>query len=57
MFKFENSVFEGENIPDFANLASEFQIIPNNPGFSPYIDGCTPYEGMNAYICVNEHLG
>jgi hypothetical protein len=36
---------------------SDFQVISNNTGFAPYIEGCTGHENMNAYICESEKLG
>ena len=39
------------------NYGSKFQVIPNNPGLSPYLEGCRQEEIMNAYICNREHLG
>jgi hypothetical protein len=51
---FSGSTFEGTK-PTWQ--AKDFQIIANNSGFAPYIEGCKPYSGMNAYLCKAEKLG
>lgn len=32
-------------------------MIPNNDGFSPYVEDCEYYKAHNGYICENEYLG
>lgn len=54
LYRFENSQFIGTK-PSFAS--DSFQIISNNTGFSPHVEGCTPMKKWNAYVCENEDLG
>lgn len=37
LFSFKNSAWYGTTIN---NAKSDFQVIPNNPGLSPYIQNC-----------------
>ena len=53
LFDFKDTMFSPTNP---FNYGSKFQVIANNEGFSPYVDGCTKKEGMNAYVCKKEHL-
>ena len=51
---FQGSVFYGSK----ARWATDdFQIIANNTGISPFIEGCKGYEWMNVYVCEAEKLG
>lgn len=36
---------------------NDFQLIANNDGFGPYVDGCTQDVVMNAYVCDERRLG
>jgi hypothetical protein len=38
------------------SISGDFQVIPNNPGFSPYADNCIFNEKFNAYICQASNL-
>lgn len=51
---FHRTVFKGK-MPS-GNLRSTFQVIGNNPGFSPYIDECEYKENWNAYLCDEPKL-
>jgi len=48
LYSFQGTTWEGVK-PEIA--PEVFQLIHNNTGFAPYVDGCTAQEGMNAYIC------
>jgi hypothetical protein len=54
LYSFKRSTFSGYK-PNWA--ASEFQIIANNSGFAPYIEGCKPQPIMNAYVCYSDKMG
>ena len=50
----QGSIFSGKK----ARWATkDFQIIANNTGISPYIEGCKGDDWMNVYICEAEKLG
>jgi hypothetical protein len=50
--KFVRSSFTGLTIDLTSGaLESEFQIIANNSGFAPYVEGCLPVSTWNGYIC------
>jgi len=38
------------------NYGSTFQVIANNPGIAPHLEGCKLEAEMNAYICHKKHL-
>lgn len=51
---FQDSIFEGKK----ARWATkDFQIIANNTGISPFIEGCKGDNWMNVYVCEAEKLG
>lgn len=54
ILSFKGTKFEA-NKPSWKT--EDFQIIADNDGFAPYIEGCTRYADMNAYICKEENLG
>ena len=39
------------------SVDGDFQIIPNNPGFSKYVPDCQLITKMNAWICHTDNLG
>lgn len=53
----EDATFSGDVTPTIT-LSGQY-ILPNNPGFSPFFDGCVFQETMNSYICssVMEEFG
>lgn len=54
LVSFQGTTFEGKK-PRWAT--KEFQLIANNSGISPYIEGCKGYEWMNIYVCTADKLG
>lgn len=54
ILSFKGTTFNGAQ-PSYA--ASNFQVIPNNPGFSQYVPSCVKHEKMNAYTCQDDRLG
>jgi hypothetical protein len=53
LFAFEDTSYsQGSKF----NYGAKFQVIANNPGLSPYLEGCKPEELMNAYVCNRDHL-
>jgi len=51
---FQGSIFLGKK----ARWATkDFQIIANNTGISPFIEGCKGDNWMNVYVCEAEKLG
>lgn len=51
---FSGSTWEGTK-PDFAS--QKFTAIPNNEGFSQYVEGCDFYKTHNGWICDNDNIG
>lgn len=51
---FQGTKFDGVG-PRWAT--ADFQLISNNSGISPYIEGCTGDKWMNVYVCEAEKLG
>ena len=54
LFSFKETTWRGVK-PRWA--AKDFEVIADNPGFAPYIEGCEFYENMNAWICEADKLG
>jgi len=52
VFKFRNTTWEGKT-----QLDKDFELIANNPGFSPEQTSCTLKEKMNAYYCLEKKFG
>lgn len=55
ILSFKDTTFGGVTTPSYAT--SNFQIIPNNPGFSQYVPSCVKQDKMNAYTCQDDRLG
>jgi hypothetical protein len=36
---------------------ADFQLIPNNPGFSPGQEKCKMKKDLNGYYCTDKNLG
>jgi len=54
LFSFKDTTWRGSK-PRWAD--KEFEIIADNPGFAPYIEGCEFFENMNAWICQADKMG
>lgn len=54
LFSFKDTTWRGSK-PRWAD--KEFEIIADNPGFSPYIEDCEFYENMNGWICQADKMG
>jgi hypothetical protein len=54
LYLFKNSQWTGVKPSD---ARSDFQIIPDNPGFAPYVQNCKFFRDWNAHQCENEDLG
>jgi len=54
LFAFQGTVWE--NVTADSSAQRDWQIIANNPGFSPYVDGCSLKENWNAYECTVDTL-
>jgi len=39
-----------------SNAQRDWQIIANNPGFSPYVEGCNLQKNWNAYQCFKDTI-
>jgi len=59
VFRFLNTSWEGGSITESneTQYAADFQIIPNNPGFSPAQDKCRLNKDLNGYYCEDDNLG
>lgn len=55
---FENTIWENaqDSISDIVSISGDFQVIPNNPGFAPYVSNCVKVEKFNAYICQQSNI-
>ena len=54
LLSFKDSKWEGATID---NPLANFQIIHDNDGFAPFVDGCERKETWNAYMCDKTTLG
>lgn len=58
VMKFLNTSWEGGSIAKSENAQlKDFQLIPNNPGFSPGQEKCTLNKEFNGYYCQDNNLG
>lgn len=53
LYSFQGTTWTGI-VPE--NAQRDWQMIANNPGFSPYISGCTHKENWNGYECTVDTL-
>ena len=54
LFSFQRTSFE-QGRPSFGKY--NFQMIPDTPGFSEFVPGCTKQAPMNLWTCENDDLG
>lgn len=52
---FKNSIYASGS--PLESLGKEWQLIPNNTMFAPFLQHCEPKPAMNAYICKRPYLG
>jgi hypothetical protein len=38
------------------SLSNTFQLIPNNTGIAPFLQGCKPQASWNGYLCQESYL-